>query len=236
VLPESRPALLARAKAYVAYNAAVSRRERLAGLQLDIEPYLLPGFVLAPGYWRERYLEAFRATHAALDGRLPLDMVVPVWWGGHPAFGDSLWRGMALPGVSLTVMNYRTNPEALRAGARPLLEAGRRHGLPVRMALETGPLGDEARRTYRVAPEGAGELWLFRQASVPFLVLLRSPQARLPGQAYEFAGERSFPGSNLTFGNGKERRETIAGALVREWSDWESFAGLALHGLDSAFP
>lgn len=234
VLPSARPALLARAEAYVAYNAAVPAAQRLAGLQLDIEPYLLPGFALAPGYWRERYLETFRVVHEALGGRLPLDLVVPVWWGTHPEWGERFFHGVASLGVSLTVMNYRTHPDALRAGAQPFLDAGDRFGYKVRMGLETGPLPDEQRRTYHPAPAGTpATLWLQDQGAVPSLVLLANPRADLAGTAYVFTRETTAPASNLTFGRDRSRREEVVRALAVEWSASKSFAGVALHGLDA---
>lgn len=234
VLPAARPALLARAEAYAAYNAAVPVTQRLAGLQLDIEPYLLPGFALAPGYWRERYLETFRAVRDTLRGRAPLDLVVPVWWGTHPEWGERFLHGIAAPGVSLTVMNYRTQLEALRAGAQPFLDAGERFGYKVRMGLETGPLPDEQRRIYHPAPAGApATLWLQDQGAMPFLVLLATPRADLTGVPYAFTRETVAPASNLTFGRERPRREDVLRMLAIEWSAWTSFAGVALHGLDA---
>lgn len=234
VLPEARGALRARAGAYAAYNASAPAAQRLAGLQLDIEPYLLPGFALAPGYWRERYLETFRAVHEILDGRLPLDLVVPVWWGTHPDWGERFLQGIASPGVSLTVMNYRTHPEALRAGALPFLDAGDRFGYAVRMGVETGPLPDEQRRLYHPAPPGApASLWLQDPGPVSFLVLLASPRPGLKGTGYAFTRETPAPASNLTFGRDRARREEVLRPLALEWSAWNSFGGVALHGLDA---
>ena len=236
VLPAARAALLARAEAYRAYNRTVAPEARLAGLQLDVEPYLLPGFALAPGAWRVRYLDMFDAVHAALDTELPLDMVVPVWWGTHPDWGTRFLRALARPRVSVTVMNYRTHPEALRAGARPFLDAGDRHGYPVRMAIETGPLPDETRRLYHPAPERApASLWLVREPS-PALVLLAQPRTGLPGTPYAFTTERAAPGANLTFGPERAPREAALRRLAAEWSAWKSFSGIALHGLDAVEP
>lgn len=236
VLPEARAPLLARVNAYAVYNAGAPRREKLAGVQLDIEPYLLPGFALAPDYWREQYLNMFRAVHESVNERLPLDLVVPVWWGSHPAWGGVFMQGIARPGVSVTVMNYRTNPEALRAGALPFLEAGEDFRFNVRMAVETGPLTDETRRTYRTAEPGeTAALWLTEVGSTPILILLAEPRSVFKGQGYAFSHETIAAARNLTFGPHRARREEVIRVLEKEWTGWKNFAGLAIHGLDVDF-
>lgn len=237
VLPEARAALLERARAYATYNGSVDPGARLAGAQLDVEPYLLPGFALAPGYWRDRYLDMHRAVLEALDDAMPLDLVVPFWWGTHPDWGDAFFHAVARPGTSLTVMNYRTQPDALRAGARPFLEAGDRDGFKVRVAVETGPLPDETRRTFRRADPGIpATLWLVDAGGLPALVLLSMPRTELPGIAYAFSHEATARAGNLTFGTDRERREAALRALVPEWSAHRSFSGIALHGLDAPQP
>lgn len=236
VLPESLPALLARARAYLRFNAEHAQTP-LAGLQLDIEPYLLPGSPLAPDYWRERYIATVTAVHGALAQQLPLDMVLPVWWGTHPAWGARLLDALNLPGLSLTVMNYRTNADALRAGAMPFLAWGERHARSVAMALEKGRIGvnaeagrHETRRDYAAA--ASGELWLLELGGMSLLVLLDEARAGLPGQAYANVGERVIDIGTLSFADAPEDLAEIARTLEAEWSAWPAFAGLALHGLD----
>lgn len=236
VLPENLPALLARAQAYRAYNLAADPESRLAGLQLDIEPYLLPGFFLDAAHWRARYLAMVDAVHKVTEGVLPLDVVLPVWWGTHPDWGRRLLDGLPRTGLSVTVMNYRTRPEALRAGATPFLDWGARAGVPVRIALETGPLPDETRRVYRrAAADEPASLWLVDGPRAPVWLLAATPVHELAGQGYVFEREQAMPASHLTFGGDRERLEALAADLAEEWRTWSSFAGLAIHGLD-AYP
>ncbi|HEX5538588.1 MAG TPA: hypothetical protein VFX01_02260, partial [Methylophilaceae bacterium] len=56
VLPQGTQHFAGMAGAYAAYNAQGVAEARLAGLQLDIEPYLLPGYQLAPEVWQARYV------------------------------------------------------------------------------------------------------------------------------------------------------------------------------------
>jgi hypothetical protein len=240
VLPESLPLLLRRVRAYLNYNASQPTVARLNGVQLDIEPYLLPGYVLAPDHWRDRYLATVTAVHGTLAQRMPLDVVMPVWWGTHPAWGSRLLSGLQLPGLSITVMNYRTNSEALKVGALPFLAWGQLGNNKVTMALETGTVGvnagggrSETRRRY-AGDERAGELWLFDIAGTGVLVLLDGNQQDLPGKAWRRTGESVFEVGNVTFAGKREALRDLLAPLQAEWSVWPSFDGLAIHGLDQA--
>ncbi|HTQ99287.1 MAG TPA: hypothetical protein VMH83_04820 [Candidatus Acidoferrum sp.] len=237
VLPQSLALLLRRVQAYLQYNAE-HKTAQLAGVQLDIEPYLLPGYVLAPDYWRQRYLATVNGVQTTLAQQLPLDLVVPVWWGTHPDWGSQLLDGLRQSGLSLTVMNYRTNTEALRAGALPFLAWGQQSGNKVTMALERGTLGvnagngrNESYRRY-AADLKSGELWLFDIGGTGLLVLFDGVQAGLPGLAYRRTGETVVDVRNITFAGDEETLRALATRLETEWSVWESFAGLAIHGLD----
>ena len=239
VLSESLPVLLNRVAAYRDYNRSVPPQARLDGLQLDIEPYLLAGFSLGGDHWRERYIATIREAHATLDGEMPLDLVVPVWWGTHPAWGERWLDALPDGKLSITVMNYRTDPDALRRGARPFLAWGSEHGVPIRMALESGPLPDETRLTFSSQAASAdgdkGQLWLFEQLSPPLLVLLDEPHAGLPGTPFVQVGESTFAGANLTFDGDQARLNAVANALAHEWQQWPAFDGIAVHGLDAVY-
>jgi hypothetical protein len=237
VLPEQLQPLLDRAEAYRHFNAEYPEAQ-LAGLQLDIEPYLLPGITLAPDYWRERYIVTVTAVHAKLENELPLDLVMPVWWGLHPAWGARLLDAVVLPGLSLTVMNYRTNADALRVGAMPFLAWGQAHERSVAMALEKGRVGvnsgngrDETRIDYAASPD-RGEVWLLELGGMTLLLLLDGEREGLPGQAYAKSAERVISLRSVSFADVPDNLQAIAATLEAEWSAWDAFSGLAIHGLD----
>lgn len=234
VLPGNLETLLTRLKAYRDYNVAQPAASSLHGVQLDIEPYLIPGFGLDQPYWRARYLETVTRAHGALEQALPLDLVMPVWWGSHPEWGSRLLAELALPDLSLTVMNYRTNLAQLRAGAIPFLNWGKSAGVSIRMALEFGPLPNETYRNY--APtELRGELWLTRLGSHDLLMLLEAPSVGVPGLPFTQLSESTVRAETLTFAGDPERlRETVT-LLESEWSAWTSFAGVAIHGLEEVY-
>ncbi len=235
VLAMSRPALQSRLHAYRAYNATTPAEAQLAGVQLDIEPYLLPGFSLAQGIWRERYLDVLTFARAELGPGMALDLVVPAWWGTHPDWSDGFLNRLDTAGLSLTVMNYHTLPARLLDAAEPFLAWGQRAGVPIRMALETGQLSDETRRYYG-ATENTGDLWLIDVGGTPVLLLLAAPAAGLPGRAFTFADETAVPAATYTFAGDLARLTEVLAEVAVHWERAPAFAGIALHGLDEALP
>lgn len=233
VLDSSLDALIARTEAYLRYNESASDQSDLSGLQLDIEPHLLPGFALAPGYWSERYLSTVLAVQRRIESRLPLDLVLPVWWAVHPEMGIELLEALAVPGLSLTVMNYRTSEDGLRIGARPFLAWGEKVGAKVSIALEVGSIGpDEVRRSYELAENGGTELLVVDVGEHRVLVVLDEP-VEVPGlPGYRRTRESPAPASAITFSGDLSRLETTAALLEPEWKRWPSYDGLAIHGLE----
>ena len=231
VLPAQQAALVQRLQAYRAYNRDAPPDAALAGVQLDIEPYLLPGYRLDPAAWRDRYLQLAALARQTLGDGWPLDLVVPVWWGSDPHWGPSALDRLAPLGVSLTIMNYRTDLQAVRRGAQPFLAWGARQGRKVTMALEYGPIPDEVRRHYQPSADG-GELWLLPVGPHFALVLLNDARAGLPGQSFRFTHQRAFAGDNISFAGRPEALAAAVEALSPDWWPWPSFAGVALHGLD----
>ncbi|MGJ8689745.1 MAG: hypothetical protein ACSHXZ_09520 [Gammaproteobacteria bacterium] len=234
VLPESLTILQTRIAAYRRYNTRVDATEKLAGVQLDIEPYLLPGHQLAKDLWRDRYLQTVSAAVQTAGESLHVDLVMPVWWGTHENWGPKLLNALSLPGISLTIMNYRTDYEQLLTGMPPFLEWGLENQQQVRMALETGSLSDETQRSYRRNIE-TGELWQLQIGATPILVLFDQPQQGLVGDSFNFGFERVFSADKLTFRGDQLRLNETAERLSEELSFWSSFAGIALHGLDEVY-
>ena len=234
VLPNNLPTLLTRVSAYKSYNESALPDSKLAGLQLDIEPYLLPGFVLNQDYWRERYVVTISQVNSAVNDSMPLDLVMPVWWGTHPNWGEQLFAELPLKDISVTVMDYRTVLARIRNGAIPFLDWGQRNNVPIRIALETGPLGDEVLRRY-VKSEDEGELWAVQIGGHQVLLLLDEKIEGVPGGAFNYVSESIINASNLTFGGNMVQMEAVMDVLEAEWSSWSSFAGIAVHGLENVF-
>lgn len=224
VLAQQQNAALARVRAYAAYNRDAAPESRLKGVQFDVEHYLLPGYAGAQSGLDERYA-ALAAALSNAAGSLPLDLVVPFWWSGNP----HLMAALAASATSVTVMDYRTDPEQIVAFAAPFLDWGVTHGKRIRIALEAGPVPAERQRRYRRATEG--ELWEVEVAGHRVLVLLRSARTNPHGPAYARLYERIIDGGATTFQGKEGLLREILPAIERRFSSWESFGGAALHEL-----
>jgi hypothetical protein len=228
VLPGERAATVRRASAYVAYNAAVEPAARLAGMQFDVEPYLLPDDDMDANESDRRYLELAAALRQAAGG-LRLEFVVPFWWGRN----KDLLRGLAAHADSLAVMDYRTAPDEIERFAVPFLDWAARHGKRVRIALEAGRVAPETQRRYLRADAGAaGELLLVDAAGVKVMVVLRHAQAAAPGaDIFKLAATRELDGSATSFYRRRGELMRLLPRLERDFGAWPGFAGIALHEL-----
>lgn len=225
VLPAERAATAARARAYAAYNAAAAPAARLKGIQFDIEPYLLPEHVLPAARLDREYVATLAALREAA-GSMPLEFVVPFWWGDRQALLD----GLARHADAVSVMDYRTDPDQILGFAIPFLDWGAATGKRVRIALEAGPLPLETQRRYRRAQTGAaGDMLLFTVDGQLVAVLLRQPLAHPRATPYQLVDTRRIDGSATTFHKDKDALRALLPRLEADFGAWPGFAGIALH-------
>jgi len=229
VLETEKQRFLTMVTAYQAFNNGSPRWQRLDGLQLDIEPYLLPGYQLNPAVWLQKQAKIVNWMHQAAP-TLAIDMVLPFWFEPLNGSGSELLATVEESIVSITVMNYRTDPEQISAFAEKFLAWGVQRHKAVYIALESLSMPVEEQRTYTQAI--SGELWRidFKAASV--LLLLQQAET-LPGEmGYRFSHSRKIDGSNTSFFRHSDALMSLLPSLENQFSSWTSFAGLALHGHD----
>lgn len=234
VLEQSWPALEDRLKAFRRFNEDHADDAQLDGVQLDIEPYLLPGFSQNHELWRERYVRTIELAEDVMDEAMPLDLVVPSWWGIHPRWGERFFEALSWSGMRMTVMNYHTDPERLKHDAEPFLSWGQNTGSRIRMALEAGGLPDETQQRFTRA-SGEGELWRVDVGQASVLMLFDRPKSGLPGTGFSHEGTATVPASRYTFDGDLDTMAVVAGALEAHWQKWTSFDGLSFHGLDETY-
>ncbi len=226
VRPAGRLNAMNRAKAIAAYQRNAAESERLAGIQYDIEPYLLPEFgadragVLAAWSGLVRDLAAVHADK--------LDLVVPFWLLSLPE-GEQAMAALAPHLRQLTVMAYRTDPVRIVAFAEPTLAWGQTNGVPVRVALEMGPLDDEFEQRFRPARQGS--LALMSVAGQTAALLLKEETTVPAATMLKLAASAPIPAGNLSFLGDRSRLLSVGGELQTTLAAWPSFAGLAFHGL-----
>jgi len=228
VLPGEREVYAAMARAYAAYNRSVDAQARLAGLQLDIEPYLNRGYHIDTELWLTAYLDTIAAVRA--QAAMPIDVAVPFWWGRQP-YQDGLFLDRLGPLVEVvTIMNYRTERQQILDAAAPFLAWSAQSRKPVRIGLEAGPLPDESLHAFR--PGASGTLWLVPHGSHTMMLLLDAESANPAGTTLAHSHSIQRSGSNTTFHQNIDALRRLLPELERTWRAWPTFGGIALHGFE----
>ena len=231
VLENEIPNVVKRVQAYAAYNGSVAPEARLAGVQFDVEPYLLPESTLPSARRDERYLAMAHALKDAAAG-LPLEFVVPFWWGSH----RELLEGLAAYADVLSVMDYRTDRGQVYDFAVPFLDWAEAHGKGVRIALEAGAIDPEVQRRYvRIGAGEAGELQALDIKGRTVLALLRAavsaPMSAPDARLYRLQSTRDIDGSATTFHRDKAALLRLLPQVEADFGAWNGFTGMAVHEL-----
>ena len=228
VLPSERKAYIDRARAYAAYNRSVQLEARLSGLQLDIEPYLNPAYMIETEAWLAAYLDTISAIRAHAE--VPIDVALPFWWS-RLEFRGKLFLDQLAPHIEfVTIMNSNTANQRLMDAAMPFLEWSTRARKTVRVGLEAGPIPDESLHAFR--PGNSGRLWIVPMERHTLVLMLDSPQANPSGTALTYSDSRQRPGSMTTFHRNLDALHRLLPELERAWQAWPSFGGIALHGFE----
>lgn len=221
---------LGRVAAIRRYQTASPPRARLAGLQFDIEPYLLPDFALDTTAIWAQWADTIQALSSAWAE--PVSVVVPFWMLDSEAGAAAM--AAARPAISkLTVMAYRTEVGQVTSLSEPWLAWGTLNGVPVSIALENGPLGAEVHRTFLRAETGS--LLLSRKGRMATVSLFSNPAvARQDAVAYAFHHETRVNPARISFMNNWDKLAVARAELTRLLVAWPSFDGLMIHGLDES--
>ena len=228
ILPGARKRFEKRAMIFAKYNKTHNVSERLEGIQYDIEPYLVAGYALSPEEWVKAYVKTIRQLKSAAN--MPLEIVIPFWWQEQGIDGKPMLDKLAGFVDSVNVMNYRTTKPLINRFAQPLLDWGMRNQVPINIALEAGPIVDETQWRYR--KEESGELWHLSINQYQVLILNNKVMRNLSGDAYKLQFERVVSGDIVTFEHNKQDLLNMLPELEKQWSNWSSFNGISLHGLD----
>lgn len=226
VLPAERPRFVQRARAYADYNRSVPLGSRLAGLQLDIEPYVLPGYAQRPQAFDRAWARTVVEVSAAAD--MPVEAVIPFWFAVKPHRTDAL-DALAGTVAGVAVMAYRGDADGVAGAATPALDWGRRTGVPVRVAMENGPIPDEDRLVFR--PAEMGTLWQVDVNGTWVMLLLERPAANPVGPTLALASRNQVPGRRVSFLGDEKALAEAVDALQTRLGGHPAFRGLAIHGI-----
>lgn len=198
-----------------------------AGLQVDIEPYLLPEARRGQDWYRD-YVTALAKIRRALPSDLSFSVVVPFWFTHLSVEGCPLALHVFTVADEVVVMSYRVDVAERQALLDDWVRYGALLGKPVWGAIETRPLPDERHLVLRRV-DHVEEATAFLDPSTGHLVLTAPPAAD-PGLLYFAESSRyHVQGSRLSFaGRSKEMVKNV----IEEWAlepGQVSVTGLMIH-------
>lgn len=205
----------------------------VSGIQLDIEPYLLPGFLEDDTQLR-RYLGTIETLKDAVGGRAKLSMVIPFWLATPAVGGRPLAYAVMDRADEVAVMSYRTDLDEVQDIAEDILRYGDLIDKAVWLAVETTRLPVEQHVVLRrdLRPDRADVLLdrehqVLRGKPIPELV---APTR--PGEWFRIHHRFTVRPEQLTFA-GRPRAEVCkAIRQILETTSHPSFAGVIIHDLD----
>ena len=205
----------------------------LAGIQLDIEPYLLPGF-FADESGPRRYLDAIDVFREAIGGRTRLSMVVPFWLTAKTVGGRPLGFAVMDRADEVAVMSYRTILDELEEIADDTLRYGELIGTPVWLVVETTSLPVEQRviLTRDPRPDLAAAVFDYdthRLDLAPFPTTATDGHRRDWFRVHHRITVRP---ERLTFAGHSRSAVTAAVQALQRVVLQRSFAGVLIHDLD----
>jgi len=128
---------------------------RIQGIQLDVEPYLLPEYLVRPQEVMRRYLDLLRRVGGWCHERnLPLSVAVPFWFGSFRLGEKSLAREIFRYADEAVLMSYRSDPAKVLEISEDFLRFGELLRRRVSIGVELLPVPDEEHIVYRAGPAG----------------------------------------------------------------------------------
>lgn len=197
--------------------------DRLSGIQLDIEPYLLPDFSEEFDYLA--YLSALDRIKHALNGRVRLSMVMPFWFTSKTVNGRPIAFSVMDRVDEVAIMSYRTDLNELHALAQDSLRYGDLTGVPVWLAVETRPLPVER------------HVLLTRERRLEFMEayldrrnhrLVLMPPASREVDGFRVAHQTVVRPDRLTFAQRTRKDVMTAVAMIQAFPN-PSLAGVLIH-------
>ncbi|ULA60781.1 MAG: hypothetical protein LZF60_270107 [Nitrospira sp.] len=205
----------------------------LSGIQLDIEPYLLPGFLDDDAQLR-RYLGTIETVHEAIHGRARLSMVIPFWLATPTVGGRPLAYAVMDRADEVAVMSYRTDLDEVQDIAEDILRYGDVIEKPVWLAIETTLLPLEQHVVLRrdLRPDRA-DAFLDREHRRLRWKPISEPDAPTgAGEWFRIHRRFAVRPERLTFAGRSRVEVSKAISQMLDRTLHPSFAGVMIHDLD----
>jgi hypothetical protein len=201
----------------------------LAGVQLDVEPYLRQDFFLdLTGF--ERYLALIEQVRAVTAEKTRLSIVMPFWFTSQRVRGRPVAFAVMDLADEVAVMSYRTDLDELQTIARDTLRYGDIAGIPVWLALETRALPVERHVVLkREAQRDLADAYLDTTGQ---RLILSSPPATAGLAWFRVHHRVTVRPERLTFAHQTQQQVRAAIATLLHTVQHRSLAGILVHDLD----
>jgi hypothetical protein len=123
------------------YNA--THPLRFTGLQLDVEPYLLPEFRRNESGTLARYVELLKKIRGATVNQYEFSVAMPFWFADKPLDGGNMMSAVMPEVDRIAIMGYRTRLDEQLDIDNNALCYGELYGKPVDLGLEVTKLPRE---------------------------------------------------------------------------------------------
>ena len=205
----------------------------MSGVQLDIEPYLLPGFLQDEAQLR-RYVETIDTLKDVIGGRVRLSMVIPFWLASPTLAGRPLAYAVMDRVDEVAVMSYRTDLDEVQDIAEDLLRYGDLAGARVWLAVETTPLPVEQHVVLRreLDPARADAMLDYDRRLLQWMPPAGGLSLSTRREWFRIHHRFTVRPERLTFA-GRSRAEVSASVKrMVETTAHHSFSGVIIHDLD----
>lgn len=205
----------------------------LSGVQLDIEPYLMPGFLQDEAQLR-RYLSAIGTVKEAIQGRASLSLVIPFWLAVPIVGGRPLAFAVMDLADEVAVMSYRTDLDEVQDIADDILRYGSVSGIPVWLAVETTVLPVEQHVVLRREgqPDQAEVLLDRDHRLLRWRPLAEAGGAGLDREWFRVHRRFTVRPERLSFAGRSRAQVSSAVQEIQKSTSHRSFAGVMIHDLD----
>ncbi len=205
----------------------------ISGIQLDIEPYLLPGF-LNDETQLLRYVETIDTLNDVIGGRVRLSMVIPFWLASPTIAGRPLVYAVMDRVDEVAVMSYRTDLDEVQDIADDILRYGDLVGTRVWLAVETTPLPVEQHVVLRREsdPDRADAVLDYDRRLLQWMPPAGGLSGSIRREWFRIHHRFTVRPERLTFA-GRSRAEVSASVKrIAEMTSHPSFSGVIIHDVD----
>jgi hypothetical protein len=200
----------------------------LAGVQLDIEPYLLEEFfAIQTGF--TKYLATIDKIKSIMRSPAKLSVALPFWFSEHRVSGRPVSFAVMDRVDEVAVMSYRTDVDEVRAITEDTLRYGDLTEKSVWLALETIPLAPERYTTLTPEPRhDLADAYLDRKKK---RLVLNPPGALKDIEGFRIQRRITVHPERITFaGQDRKKLHDSVERLVNKIAN-PSLAGVVIHDL-----